>query len=266
MNTSGPMNPLAGLQAEIRTLRKHQARCIQDIAELRAESLLRQSGRTARLPIEFRAQFAEDALVWNFLGRPLEGFFIEVGAFDGVAFSVTHGLEAIGWNGLLIEALPEKAAACKAARPNSRVVHAALGPAGCGPTAEFSAVADYLGGMLSYLKTNAEHLDLINRVRAPTQRTQVPQTTMDELLKDHAGAIDLAVIDVEGGELDVLRGFDLGRFRPRVLLIEDNSMGRDPAIDQHMAALPYQMLGFIEVSRLYVRKDETEVLRRIAGM
>jgi len=38
------------------------------------------------------------------------------------------------------------------------------------------------------------------------------------------------VIDVEGGELEVLDGFDLQIQRPRVLIIEDNSMGRDPAL------------------------------------
>ena len=48
--------------------------------------------------------------------------------------------------------------------------------------------------------------------------------TLDDILVD-AGApisLDLLSIDVEGHELDVLRGFDIDKWRPRLLLLEDH--------------------------------------------
>jgi hypothetical protein len=52
--------------------------------------------------VEFRSQCGEDALIWDAFNGQLDGFYIEVGAFNGYDFSVTYALDCIGWNGLLI--------------------------------------------------------------------------------------------------------------------------------------------------------------------
>jgi hypothetical protein len=56
----------------------------------------------------------------------------------------------------------------------------------------------------------------------PHGAIDVPTRTLDQILID-AGAqnIDFISIDVEGHELEVLDGFDLKRWRPRLILIED---------------------------------------------
>ena len=215
------------------------------------------------MPIEFRSQFTEDVWIWDVLGNQTEGFFIEVGAFDGYHFSVTYALEAIGWNGLLIEGLPARAEACRARRPHSRVVHAALGRRGSSGTTTFTAVEDSYGGMLSYAHGNTEHARQMASAKFGMRKVEVPLTTMDDLLADHTGPIDAAVIDVEGGELEVLNGFDLDRFKPRVLLLEDNSRGMNTALANYMSTKPYIFAGWLEVNRLYVRADEERLLDRM---
>jgi FkbM family methyltransferase len=190
------------------------------------------------------------------------GFFIEVGAFDGVRFSVTYILEAMGWTGLLIEAIPERFEACRAARPRSRVVHAALGPRGSAGTTSFNFVQDDFGGMLSYHKAKPAHTGMLDASGLKRTPVTVPLTSMDELLRDHKGEIDAAVIDVEGGELDLLQGFDLLRHRPKLLMLEDNTFGKDPALDQHMRTQPYVLAGWVHLNRVYVRADLIEMLAR----
>jgi FkbM family methyltransferase len=50
----------------------------------------------------------------------------------------------------------------------------------------------------------------------------VPGLTLDQILEQHeAPNPDFISIDVEGTELDVLKGLDLQRWRPRLLLVED---------------------------------------------
>jgi Methyltransferase FkbM domain len=47
---------------------------------------------------------------------------------------------------------------------------------------------------------------------------------LDTLLREHYPAmtgIDILVIDVEGWEVNVLRGLDLSRYRPRLIILED---------------------------------------------
>jgi len=91
--------------------------------------------------------------------------------------------------------------------------------------------------MLSYLELTPAHRARLARAGSVlTDSVTVPVRTLDELLVDHVGDVDLVVLDVEGAELAVLEGFSLGRWRPRALLIEDNSLGTDPAIRELMAA------------------------------
>jgi FkbM family methyltransferase len=234
----------------------------QRLAALEAREKLRDLGRIPAMPVEFRAQFGEDALLWDLLGGQTEGFFIEVGAFDGYHYSVTYALEAVGWTGLLIEAIPERAEQCRQRRPRSRVVHAALSKHGSTGTVAFHVADDQYGGMLSYLHDDKDHLRDLDAGRIARRPVTVPLTTMNDLLKDHRGPIDVASIDVEGGELALLDGFDLHRFKPRVLLLEDNTYGANPALANYMQTQPYTQIAWLEMNRVYVRADETDIIRR----
>lgn len=264
-------------QAALAELRAHLGQAFQQtgdqvlftrqrIAALEARLELTEAGRKPHFPVEFRSQFGEDLWIWDVLGRQTSGFFIEAGAFDGYAFSVTYALEAIGWTGLLVEPLPERKESCAARRPHSRVVHAALGPDGSQGTTRLTAVADQYGGMLSFTGSDTAHARQMAQNRHATTSVDVPLTSLNALLEQHSGPIDAAVIDVEGMEVEVLKGFDLGRFRPRVLIIEDNSMGKDPGVERHMAGQDYTFAGWLAVNRLYIRKDEAHrlnVFRRV---
>jgi FkbM family methyltransferase len=231
--------------------------------ELEAVMALQGEGRKQRRRPEFRSQHGEDCVIWDLLDRQTGGFYIEVGAFDGRSFSVTYALDAMGWNGLLIEAIPQRAAECKANRPDARVVHAALG-AEHGGTVKFHVTGDAWGGMLSYTDPHSDHGRAAAASGTTITAVDVPRTTLNELLKDHAGkAIDVAVIDVEGGEVELLKGFDLARFRPRVLLLEDNQMKQRTPLTAYMESQPYRSIGYIDNNRIYVHNDERAILERI---
>lgn len=257
---TGPMD-LQQLAARIPALEQHLALVFRQLLAARrrlypldAERRLAGAGRGGK-PVEFRAQFGEDMAIWDLCGQSLDGFFIEVGAFDGFEFSATYALECMGWTGLLIEAIPERYAQCRARRPGSRVVHAALSKPGAPAEAEFTVVDDHWGGMLSYLGTTDAHRAQIESNKQASRRVTVPVTTMDALLTGHSGEVDAAVIDVEGGEIDLLKGFDLVKHRPKVLVIEDNTRADQSPLGRYMAAQPYLFLGWLEVSRVYLRQD-----------
>lgn len=89
-------------------------------------------GRGAAPPVRFLAQHGEDAFLWELFEGRLGGYYVEAGAYDGVTISATYALEAAGWTGLLVEPMPSRYEACRAARPGSRVVRAAVGARGAG--------------------------------------------------------------------------------------------------------------------------------------
>jgi FkbM family methyltransferase len=199
---------------------------------------------------EARSQNGEDALLWDLLGDRENGFFIEAGAYDGYTFSVSYLFEAAGWQGLLVEPLPDRAAECAERRKASRVVAAALSRPGAPATAPFARDSS---------------VEWYSRLAAAEEDgTPVSVTTLDELLEGHTGGIDFVVLDVEGGELAALQGFDLRRWRPSVLLVEDNADG--DAVRRHVEQRGYAHVASFAQNDVFVRKDEVSVVRRLDGL
>ena len=227
-------------------------------------SLFAMQSRNQLAPV-FRSPYGEDMIAWKLLNYARHGRFVEVGAFDGRSLSVTYALEQIGWHGLLIEPIPERAEECKKNR-TSTVINAALAGRGCSGTAKFEIVEGGPGGMFSRLPDTSKPSEFVEKSDAKKRIVEVPLTTMDNVLgaKYPDGAtIDLAVIDVEGGELAVLDGFDLELWKPRLMFIEDNSFGKDNALDKFFADKPYTMIGFVGCNRMYARTDDKELMREI---
>ncbi len=252
------------VQLNFNLLQTRVIRAQQAATSAQAELGLMRAGRTPRFPVEFTSQFGEDMLAWQLLGKPLDGFFIEAGAFDGYRYSVTYALEAMGWSGLLVEALPAPAELCRQRRTGSRVVHAGLSRDGASGTSTFTVTQDQYGGMLSYLKPTDQHVADTSWAQKTT--IQVPVTSLNALLAEHNGPIDVVSIDVEGGEIDVLDGFDIERFKPRLMLLEDNTHGRDPALANYMSRFPYEMITRLAVNNVYIRHGENEVKERFKWM
>ncbi len=232
----------------------------------RAATSLRSQGRTPRHPVEFRSQFGEDILLYNLFDGKTDGYFIEVGAYDGYTYAVTYAFECLGWKGLLVEPIPERFEACKARRPGSRVVHAALSKRGSTGTATFSHIVSskkhYEAS--SFLPGSVSGKRYMRPPKTDTISLTVPLTTMNDLLAaaPPPGGVDFIVLDVEGGELNLLDGFDLDTYRPKAILIEDQAMGRDTTVLDSLTARGYEHVTWLSYNRLMVRKDEPALLAR----
>ena len=154
------------------------------------------------------------------------GFFIEVGANDGVSQSNTLYLEKYRkWKGLLIEAIPELAQKCKINRPNCIVENYALVPFDY----EGSDIEMHYCNLMSLVKgaqkSALEELDHIERgckvQKISSYQISVPARTLNSILEEHnIEKIDFFSLDVEGYELSVLKGIDLERFQPTYILVE----------------------------------------------
>lgn len=236
----------------------------QRVCGLEAAESMRQLGRAVHGPIEFAAQFAEDTIIWDLLGRPLQGFFVEVGAFDGRTFSVSLAFEQMGWKGLLVEPIPERAAQCKANRPGSKVVHAAVGgPEAKGETS-FTVTEDHHGGMLSFRgQATLEHRRELNEMKVKERSVTVPFANLADLLEGCIERVDAAIIDVEGSEVETLKGLNLEKYRPRVLVIEDDPTNAKSAVSQFMPTTEYLQVATLACNRVYVHRDEKEIFARI---
>lgn len=159
------------------------------------------------------AQNQEDLLAWEYFGRRQSGFFVEVGANHPTELSQTWLLEQQGWKGILVEPLPGCCEALRQVRKNSTVFEAAVGaPEQVGEATLNVAESD----VWSHLGEADEGLRVSKRIKVAVR-------TLDSILDEaQAPQIDLLSIDTEGMELNVLRGLNLAKRLPALVLLEDH--------------------------------------------
>jgi FkbM family methyltransferase len=182
---------------------------------------------------------------------------LEVGAFDGVGLSNSLLHEQLGWDCILVEPNPNLCDRIRKNRPSARLFEcAASGSRGTAPLS-FGMGAEAFGT----IEAGGQPFDRL-RLEASGLKTLIVETrTLDDILGEtgHAG-IDFVSIDVEGHELSVLRGFDIGKWKPRIAILEDNALREDPAVRQLMSEAGYRNVfqtGWC--NNWYVKRDDAAI-------
>jgi FkbM family methyltransferase len=160
------------------------------------------------------AQQDEERLIRSFFAGRQSGFFVEVGANHPTEGSQTWHLEQAGWTGILVEPQPDLAALLAARRKAKVFAVACTEPGKAG------------GPLPLHIDGGRSALDR-DRMAPGAQASSVilvPTRTLDDLLREAEATvpIDLLSVDVEGHEIEVLRGFDFKHWLPRLLLVEDH--------------------------------------------
>ena len=145
----------------------------------------------------FYSQAGQD--VWA-LQLTNKGFFVDVGAYDGIESSNTYALEKAGWSGVCIEPNPESFLSLKWSRRCICVN---------------KAVTNDL----------AEILDM----------TQAPKV------------IDYISLDVDGTELDILKGMDFNKYHVRRITVEHNQYAEGPERQEAI----HEYLTFVGFTRTH---------------
>lgn len=164
-----------------------------------------------------------------------DGFFVEIGAGDGVYLSNTFYFEkSLGWRGILVDPVLHHYLGCLTNRPKSASFL-------CAAT-NFENYSEYVklqyggyatlfeGSQSDILDTRQHMIDAANYVPLGAAGVEfiAPLRTMTEIL-DSACApkvIDFFSLDVEGNELEVLQGVDFSRYEIRWLLVESREIDR----------------------------------------
>lgn len=147
------------------------------------------------------------------------GFYVEVGAGDGITDSPTLLLENYGWQGILIESNIERCAHCKINRPKAAVLN-------------YECVAsDYSDDRVEEEKGGQE-----NKLRDTKSNARTLTAILEEF---EVKNFDLLVLNVNDHGLNVFKELDLFNHRPDYILMED---GAETEIISSLADYHYKLL------------------------
>jgi FkbM family methyltransferase len=219
------------------------------------------------------AEFNVDKAVRaRFFPGQQSGVLVEVGAAHPSYLSLSALYRGLGWRVVAIEPNPEF---CELHRAQGyEILQYACGDHD-EDNVDFTVVdshgAEYYGGHVSYesfssLGIKDSYAGLIGS--GPHQNLSISAIKvnlrrLDTLLEEYAvERVDLVAVDVEGWELEVLDGFDMARFKPRVLIIEN--LFADRRYRTYMRNRGYALWRHLEPNDIYVVPSEIRWHDRLA--
>ena len=200
----------------------------------------------------FYSQHGEDYLLELLFAEKNDGCFVEVGCIDGSRFSNTLHFEEKGWSGLCIEAHGDYIGILERNRPNSQVVHCAVGEAN-----EDKAIfyANARGSLSTLDKTKEEEF----KTKFPNYFTGfkeqiVKKKTLNSIFTENGlSKIDLLSLDIEGYEIQALQGLDLGACAPEVIVVESDSRLHEQRLDEIIIPRSYVKMMKLVYNIFYVK-------------
>lgn len=213
--------------------------------------------------INFRGQLGQDAIAYILSNGKKDGFFIDIGAHNGVDISNSYMFEKLGWKGICVEANPKTFETLKANR-NCDVYNYAVYSKNIGKTRMAISIIDVLDtleiNLTKHHKDRIEaHDKMNNKITNKIDYIEVETATFDEIMANYPNIshIDFMSLDVEGGELEVLKGIDFTKFSFGVITIEHNHIEESKnAIKNLLESNGYRLLMYNDFDFMFVRDEK----------
>lgn len=169
------------------------------------------------------SQHGEDLLIWDLFRRKgtEKPTYLDIGANHPFMISNTAIFNVNACRGINIDASPFNIENFNIYRPEDVNLC-------CGVGAENGEMTFYMvdkwSGRNSFNKSAVESFVKENPQFSITETIEVPVRKLNDILDEHWGGTipDYVSIDIEGSEYDVLKNFDLNKYRPKVITIEIN--------------------------------------------
>lgn len=190
-------------------------------------------------------------LVEELFKNKLSGFYVEIGANDGITLSNTKVLEDIGWGGVCIEPLPNSFNKLKNNREAECYNVAISDTNGVIEFLEIDGYSEMLSGILD--KYDTRHLDRINREIVNYGGTkkiiEVKSVKFSDLINQDK--IDYISIDVEGSELSILKSIDFKKHYIYCISVENNYGSTD--VTDYLIDNGYVFLKTIGADNFFIK-------------
>jgi FkbM family methyltransferase len=209
----------------------------------------------------YHSQYKQDEFLEKNIFKGFKnGFFVDVGAHDGVAFNNTLYFEKTnGWKGVNIEPMTNVFEKLVVNRPETTNINCAI--SNTDGTAEFYFNTGYTD-MLSGLKEtydprhlnrlNSENNQMGSKTSLITVETKRLETLFDKYTIKHVNYLS---IDVEGAELEVIKSINFDKVFIDVIEFENNYNDTSIPIIAYLETRGYKMINHKSLDIFMIHKD-----------
>ena len=194
-----------------------------------------------------------DQVLREYFPEPnFKGVFLDIGAFDPVLISNSYHFEKNGWVVYCFEANTDLIQKLKEHRKN--VFNYAISNENK-DSVEFNIVdsGPWTAGF-SAIEISEEYKEIFKwKDSFNIKKISVPQKTLNKIIEDEIQdlkSIDILSIDVEGGEMNCLKGLDINKYKPNIILIENVSGKKD--IENYLKQFNYKLDKEFEYNQYYI--------------
>lgn len=204
---------------------------------------------------EIQQNKAVDEVIREYFPDPnYKGVFFDIGAYEPINIYNSYHFEMNQWDVYCFEANTNLINELKRYRKN--VFNYAIYNEDK-DSIEFNVVNGSWGGGsltagISAIELDPQYLNVFHTGIKSIFKISVPQKTINTVISNEIPSIkeiDVISIDVEGGELNVLKGIDLLKYKPKLMVIEN--VFNNPNINEYLTQFGYILDKHIDYNQYY---------------
>jgi len=200
--------------------------------------------------MKYYSQFEQDKFVYEkyFINKN-KGYFVDIGAYDGVTFSNSKFFEELGWKGVCIEPNPKVFEILSSNRKCKCVKKAITDSKSTSQFFQITNGPDMLSGLVDEFTDSA-----IARINQELESFSEDFSYIDvecDLFENivQNDKIDFLSLDTEGNELKILQTIDFNKFNIDVITVENNN--NDNKFLNYLTSTGYQFVTRLGCDEIY---------------
>ncbi len=202
------------------------------------------NGMLKRLKTEHYSASGQDIFIYHMVfDARNSGFFLDIGANDPVKINNTYLLEKHGWKGLAFEPITALAERWKTTR-TTECVNIAIGDS---------------EREVSFAESEDSVYSSVGDTSKGKPVVKVPQMRLTTFLQERGiSKVDVAFIDVEGYEMNVLAGIDFEKTDITCFCIENNTEGTlKPSMElrNYLINRGYRLVARLTIDDVFIKND-----------
>ena len=217
-----------------------------------------------------------EELYKNNFNENYNGYFIDIGALDGIRESNTAILAKMGWGGLMIEPVLESYEKCKDRYKNNEKIKVLNFAVGNSNRTDHIRVFDGDDSLVGVSTLKKEYYNIWNddtfeyspKIKGHLEIVQsVTVHTLEEVLNlSDVNKIDVLSIDAEGSEWDILNHFNIKKYSPKIAIIEMHEQSKpwqrydfivdmNKKINDYFSKNKYEKVYSDELNNIYIKNE-----------